>query len=118
MMVVVAYLMVDASSSETTADTNVQVLNIPSCEHFTSQLYYYCSYDDEQQSKENPLITSSHLNTDRISENVCGKYDSQGVYVYSYANSATISVVMYGIVVGMVAYEYIICPIHSAKLIC
>ena len=76
-----AYLMVDATSCETTADTNVQVLNISSCEQFTSHLYYCCSYDDEQQSRENPVIASSHLNTDRISENLCGKYDNQGMYV-------------------------------------
>ena len=76
-----AYLIVDATSSETTADTNIQVLNISSCEQFTSHLYYYCSYDDEQQSRQNPVITSHHLNTDRISENLCGKYDNQGMYV-------------------------------------
>ena len=73
--------MVDASSSEATADTNVQVLNIPSCEQFTSHLYYYCSYDGEQQSRENLVITARHLNTDRISENLCGKYDNEGMYI-------------------------------------
>ena len=84
-MMVVAYLMLDASSSATTADTNI--LNIPSCEQFNSHLYYYCSYDGEQQSRENLVITASHLNTNRISENLCGKYDNQlqGMYVYSCA---------------------------------
>lgn len=73
-MIFVAYLMVDTASSEPTTDTNVQVFNIPSCQHFTAQLHYYCSYE---KSGENLLITASHLNTDKISENLCGKYDNQ-----------------------------------------
>ena len=81
-MMVVAYLMLDASSSATTADTNI--LNIPSCEQFNSHLYYYCSYDSEQH-RENQVNTESLLNTNRISENLCGKYNNQlqGMYVYS-----------------------------------
>ena len=73
-MIFVAYLMVDTASSETTTDTNVQVFNISSCQRFTAQLHYYCSYE---KSGENLLITASHLNTDKISENLCGKYDNQ-----------------------------------------
>lgn len=75
-MVFVPCLLMDAANSGRNTDTSVHVLNIPSCAHFASLLHYYCTHDHEQQSGENLPITTSDLNTDEISEHLCGKYEN------------------------------------------
>ena len=79
-MMSVPCLLMDATNSGTSTNTNVQVINISSsCAYYNaSQLHCYWTHDHEQQSRESFLVTAK-------AEKLCGRYENhQGMYICSY----------------------------------
>jgi len=79
---IIPCLLVSAANGWTKDDTNLYTIS--SCVlSNTSQLHYYCGTHNHDQQSENSQITVNlnDLNTIKISEKLCGKYNNQGTCI-------------------------------------